>query len=443
MVNQYIYENGLKLIHEKPQSDLPITSIQIFCDIGSIYEKDGVRGAAHFIEHMCFKGTSKIPDGKEIFLNYNKIGAYFNANTEKRFTRYTVVCQDEYFKNSFCILSDMLMNSTFKKKEFEKEINVVVEENIRNEDDANDLIGMTINKILYNGSSYENAIDTLSFHKKNTLKYEDVVEIYKMFYKPNRMIISIVSNLPFLSIKNMVKASDFLKKPKITSCDLEKYPKITSILHQSTIQYNITKKTGVTTMHLNIAFRTCNYMSSDKYILNVLANIIGGNTSSRLFRTLREENGLTYSSSCYTTFYEHLGDLTIDIESDSRKIMKNGNKKGVLSLVITQLNDLLKNGITQDELSMIKSNLKGSMILDIQNNDTAAFHNGLETLMGIETIVPYCNLYEKYYAPITKNDVDNIIKKYIKKENMVVCLLGENVPSLQSLKNECEKIVEK
>jgi len=270
-----------------------------------------------------------------------------------------------------------------------------------------------------------------------------VVEIYKAFYKPTRMVISIVSNLSFLSIKNMVKASDFLKKPKITSCDLEKYPKITSIIPQSTIQYNITKKAGVTTMHLNIGFRTTNHMSADKYILNVLSNIIGGNTSSRLFRTLRQENGLTYSSSCYTTYYEHLGDLTIDIESDSRKIMKNGNKKGVLPLVITMLNDLLKNGIKQDELSIIKSNLKGSMILDIQNNDTAAFHNGLETLMGSDTIVPYCNLYEKYYASITKNDVNNIIRKYIKKENMVICLLGENVPSLQSVKHECEKIVEK
>jgi predicted Zn-dependent peptidase len=443
MINQYIYENGLKLIHEKPQSDLPITSIQIFCDIGSIYEKDGVRGAAHFIEHMCFKGTSKIPDGKEIFLNYNKIGAYFNANTEKRFTRYTVICQDEYFKNSFYILSDMLMNSTFKKKEFEKEINVVVEENIRNEDDANDLISMTLNKILYNGSSYENAIDTLSFHKKNTLKYEDVIEMYKMFYKPNRMVISIVSNLSFLSIKNMVKSSDFLKKHKNSTCYSDKYPKITTIVPQSTVQYNITKKIGVTTMHLNIGFRTTNHMSADKYILNVLSNIIGGNTSSRLFRLLREENGLTYSSSSYTTYYEHLGDLTIDIESDSHKIMKNGNKKGVLPLVITMLNDLLKNGIKQDELAMIKSNLKGSMILDIQNNDTSAFHNGLETLMGSDTIVPYCNLYEKYYASITKNDVNNIIRKYIKKENMVICLLGENVPSLESVKHECEKIVEK
>lgn len=114
-----------------------------------------------------------------------------------------------------------------------------------------------------------------------------------------------------------------------------------------------------------------------------------------------------------------------------------------MQLIIAELKDLLKNGITQDELSMIKSNLKGSMILDIQNNDTSAFHNGLETLMGIETIVPYCNLYEKYYASITKNDVNDIIKKYIKKENMVVCLLGENVPSLQSVKTECEKIVEK
>jgi predicted Zn-dependent peptidase len=121
MVSRYTFKNGLRLVYEKPISVLPVTSVQVFCDYGSIYENDDVRGAAHFIEHMCFKGTSKIPDAKDIFLNYNKIGAYFNAETDKRYTRYYVLCEDDYVKNSIYILSDMLMNSTFNKKEFQKE----------------------------------------------------------------------------------------------------------------------------------------------------------------------------------------------------------------------------------------------------------------------------------------------------------------------------------
>jgi predicted Zn-dependent peptidase len=439
MTNKHILNNGFKLIHETPKTKLPITSIQLFCDYGSAYEKDGVRGAAHFIEHMCFKGTRKIPNGKEIFTEYNNIGAYFNANTEKRYTRYVIVCEDEYFNNCLYILSDMLMNSVFNKKEFEKEKKVVVEENIRNEDDASDMISINMEKMIYNGSSYADAIDTLSFHHTNTLKYDDVVEIYKMFYTPNRMVLSIVSNISFNKIKEMLSRTYFYRAPK--SCDFNnKYQKITTVSSQNKIEYNIHSKKGITTLHLNIGFRTCSYNNPDKYILNIISNIIGGTTSSRLFTMLREDNGLTYSCSSSTNYYEHLGDLTIDIETDHHKILKNGKKKGVLPLVIEMLNDLIKNGVTQKELTNAKNNMKGNMTLEVQNIETSAFHNGLEMLMGNEKVISYIDLYENAYSSITKKQVNETIQKYMKKENMIVCILAEHVPKIEDVKNECEKI---
>ena len=443
MINKHTFDNGFRIVHENPQSKLPITSIQLFCDYGSVNEKDGVRGAAHFIEHMCFKGTQKIPNGKEIFVHYDKIGAYFNANTEKRYTRYIIVCEDDYVNNCIYILSDMLMNSTFNKKEFEKERKVVVEENIRNEDDASDIIDININKMLYKGSSYENEIDTLSFHNAKTLKYEHVFEMYKMFYVPNRMILSIVSNISFQKINEALKRTYFLKTPKICNFNYNKYQKITTLSKQDKIEYNIQNKKGLTTLHLNIGFRTCPHNSTDKYILNIISNIIGGTSSSRLFTMLRQDNGLTYVSNCYTTYHEHLGDLTIEIETDYHKIIKDGNKKGIIPLVIGMLNDLKKKGVSQSELTNTKSNLKGSMSLELQNVETSAFHNGMSYLMDNENITSYNNLYDKYYANITKSQVNEIIQKYLIKENMSVCLLGEHVPSLDKVKEECEKLCTK
>ena len=442
MINNHTFDNGFRIIHEKRQSNLPITSIQLFCDYGSAYEKDGVRGAAHFIEHMCFKGTKKIPSGKEIFTHYNEIGAYFNANTEKRYTRYTITCEDEYVNNCIYILSDMLMNSTFNKKEFEKERKVVVEENIRNEDDASDMISVNMNKMLYNGSSYADVIDTLSFHNAKTLKYQDVFEMYKMFYVPNRMVLSIVSNISYQKINDALKRTYFYKAPKICNFD-NKYQKIIMFSNQDKIEYNIQSKKGITTLHLSIGFRTCPYNSNDKYILNIISNIIGGTTSSRLFTMLRQDNGLTYTSNCYTNYYEHLGDLTIEIETDYRKILKDGNKKGIIPLVIGMLNDLIKTGVSQSELTSTKTNLKGSMTLDLQNVETSAFHNGLDMLMENDNMTPYIDLYDKCYSSITKTQVNEILKKYFIKENMSVCLLGEHVPPIEKVKEECEKLCKK
>jgi predicted Zn-dependent peptidase len=434
----HIFQNGFKVIHEKPNNSLPITSIQLFCDYGSAYESPGVRGAAHLIEHMCFKGTNKIPNGKEIFVYYNKIGAYFNANTEKRFTRYVILCSDEYIHNCMYILSDMLMNSTFNKKEFEKEKKVVVEENIRDEDDANDLINNNLNALLYKGSSYAAPIDTLTFHNAKTLKYEDIMEIYKMFYVPNRMVLSVTSNLSTRKINEIIKRTYFVKPPKM--CNFDKYPKITNYTNQNKIEYHIQTKKGITTLHFCIGFRTCPYYSSDKYVLNIISNIIGGTTSSRLFNLLREDKGLTYRTSCYTNYYENLGDITIDIETDYHKILKDGKKKGIIPIVIEMLNDLIVKGITVAELNATKSNFKGSMELELQDIETYSFHNGLSFLMNDENITSYSKLYDKYYSTITKSKVNEMIRKYLIKENMSVCILGENVPSLEQVKEECEKL---
>ena len=132
MLHNLILPNGLKIIHEKPFSKLPITSIHIICDIGSVHETDDFRGASHMIEHMCFKGTSHISKAKTISMEYDKIGAEFNAYTTKRFTAFTVKCGDEYVEHSIDILSDMLFHSKFNKHEYDKERVVVVQENVNN-----------------------------------------------------------------------------------------------------------------------------------------------------------------------------------------------------------------------------------------------------------------------------------------------------------------------
>ena len=107
------------------------------------------------------------------------------------------------------------------------------------------------------------------------------------------------------------------------------------------------------------------------------------------------------------------------------------------------LNDLIKKGVSQTELTNTKSNLKGSMALDLQSVETSTFHNGLSFLMGNDDQIPYIDLYEKCYANVTKAQLHEIIKKYLIKENMSVCLLGEHVPTIEKVKEECEKLCKK
>jgi len=443
MIKTYTFPNGFRLVYEKPASNLKNTAIQVFCKLGSIYERDGIRGASHFIEHMCFKGTNKIPEAKTIAENYDKIGAYFNASTYKQYTVYIVKCNNNYVENSIAILSDMMMNSSFRPSEFTKEKKVVEEESIRLENHYFSIISDAMEKLLYEGSSFEHAIDELSYHTKDTLKYNDVVELYNTFYRPNNMVISIVSNIPFSHFIKFLQTTYFMKKPTV-KCSPDhawKYQAYYNVREQSSPKYSLIKKLGAKTSHVMIGFKTCDQFSKDKYILNVLNNIIGGYMSSRMFSTLREKNGLTYRSGSHTTYYDSAGQIVFFAETDPNKLLKNGDHAGVLPLIIDIIRDLCKRGVTQHEVANAKMNLEGSMSLSLENSNTPCEYNGIKMLLYCndeKSIVPSVDIYKTYYKSITRADVNGIIKKYFKLSQMSVCILGEQVPPVRQIKKICE-----
>ena len=440
MLQTHVFPNGLRLVYEQPQNSLPITAIYTFCKFGSAYEPEDLKGAAHFIEHMCFKGTKKIPQAKDIFMVYDRIGALFNAYTVKQYTCYTVKCEDTYFENCLNITSDMLMNSTFKKAEYEKEHKVVIEENVRNLDDSDSAISKKINELIYAGGSYAEPIDDIQFHGKGSLEHSKVVDLYRGFYHPSNIVLSIVTHVPFQHVIKAIGQSFFIKGQQ-RLCSKPHNPLFLNLSYtpQSNIQYSLIHKPGKSTAYLQIGFRTCSQFSDDKYALKLLQNILSGSLSSRLFMILREENGLTYKSAAYTKYFENLGDFSIYAETDPTKLIKNGNKPGVLPIVIKMIQNLRQSGITQEELTHCKSNLKGKMILGLDDVENQAEYNGKQYLLYREQDekVRFRDVYEKRYKSITRGQINALIKKYFIKANMTVCILGTHLPELKTVENIC------
>ena len=440
-IQSFIFPNGFRFIYEKPKNKLPITSLQIFCDVGSIHEDDDIRGASHFIEHMCFKGTRDYPNSKKLLTEFDKMGADFNAYTEKRLTCYHIKIGNDSIQNCIYIMSDMLMNSTFIKKEYDKEYKVVVEENIKNENDPEVIVDENMDKLLYKGSAFESEIDNLRFHKKK-MNYEKVMEYYKSFYIPSRFVLSIVTNTPFETIKTIIKKSYFMKNVLPTNQYIMNRNIHFNIEPQSKIQYTLQKKVGIVTNLLMIGFRTCNDLSDDKYVLNLLRKMMN-DLSGRLAMLLREDNGLTYTSNATTNYYENIGDFIFFAETDSKKLIKNGSSKGVLPLVIGLINDLLKHGVNDKEFLLSKNSKKEKMKLQLEDNDVLAEHIGKEFLLYGDTkkIISYSDIYETYFKNITKENINTVIRKYFKPENMSVCIVGEQIPSQSTIEKECSKII--
>jgi predicted Zn-dependent peptidase len=156
---------------------------------------------------------------------------------------------------------------------------------------------------------------------------------------------------------------------------------------------------------------------------------------------LREDNGLTYSSYVSSENTEMLGDFTTIAISQSTKLLKNGaHKKGVLPLIIEMFNDMIQNGITESELQVTKNYMKGKMFMKMEDNNAKAVYNADHLLLykDKEEYVPYENMFEKYYAPVTREQVNSIIRKYFKKENMTVTVVGTNLPKEGVIKKVSE-----
>jgi predicted Zn-dependent peptidase len=435
-ISTHKFPNGFRLIHEKVTNH-SASCINVFCDVGSIYEPNNLKGASHFIEHMCFKGTKKVPVPKDIFLTYDKVGAYLNAYTEKRYTCYTVKCDSDYLENIIEMIADMMLNSTFNKTEFKKEEHVVIEENIKSEDTPVNIMYDQLTEMIYKGSSFENNIDMLSYHETK-FDYGEVLEFYKLFYKPSRMVFSITTSCSFNEIKRYLETTDYVKHVSNTTEIPPEFMINPCIKQQEEMRVKIIEMKGHRTSHIGISFRV---ETTDKYIINLFASIMSGPMSSRLFNLLREKNGLTYTSSVSTNYHKEYGDVTFYAETDKNKVLKNGSKPGVLPLLIGELNNLLIFGVTKKEVETAKQYKNGVLKIGSEDIDNLTDNNGENYLIHPrEEIISFKHLYDKRYKHITTNDVNAMIKKYIRPTLMSVSIVGPKITSEKNIRYILNKI---
>jgi len=340
-------------------------------------------------------------------------------------------------------MSDMLMNSTFNKTEFQKEEKVVVEESMRLKDDAPTILEDLKESVIYKNSSYEHAIDISSYHK-NPFDRGKIMDLYHAFYRPDKMILSVITNVPFSEVVKMVDSSFYAKlhksNPRLDAVLLNNTIKYSDIV-QTQPTYHMAKHSNISTIHMDISFRTCNYYSDDKYVLDLLKHILSGSFGSRLSMLLRDKNGLTYVSTVATTYYEHAGDFSVYAQLTPSKIMKNGKKPGVLPLIIGLLNDLVKHGVSEKELKTAKLNITGKMLLVLEHSDSQSLHNGIEYLMkrDISKITPLDKVCEKHVNSISASQINTAIRKYLKPSTMNVFIIGNELPDEGSVKNCCSE----
>jgi len=426
----HTFSNGLRLVYESHPAKIPQAHIRAFCHVGSIHEPETLRGAAHFIEHMCFKGSREFPSWHTVNDPFSQSGTVFNATTTKQFTCFVIDCLDTQVNQFLRILGDMMLRSKFNRAEYKLELNVVREEAKMRKQES------FIEKLAFSGSAYANWIDHSSYHKPGCLRYEDVVDFYHQYYVPQNIVISVVSSVSFDTILKYIASTSFAEH-------LPRPQKILPIMNstlgaldghcESTYMLHSTKSD---TARIEIGVRVCDQFKNDEYhALNTLRHIVSLSMSSRLFIELREKRGLTYRSGAYMTLYETAGIFVIYAISDVSRLVKDGKSgKGTIPVMFDILDDLIEHGVKDPELKRAKTCIRDSLkMVTIAGGEKSAYNGVRVILHNDDDIMANSEVYDKCYKKITKTDVNKVIEKYFSKRHYYFSVVGGELPKPETL----------
>ncbi len=402
-----VLKNGLRVV-TVPMKDNPTVTVLVLVETGSKYEEKKINGISHFLEHMCFKGTTKRPKGIDISKELDALGSQYNAFTAQEYTGYYAKSSAKHFKQVFDIVSDIYLNSTFPDAEIEKEKGVIIEEINMYEDMPQRHVQDLMMKLLYGDTP---AGWNIAGERQNILdmKRDDFVKYKNEHYVPKATLIVVAGKVtPAEVIKEVNKVFKDVKNDKKAS-----KIKVKEVQHKPEVLVKF-KQTDQT--HFVLGVRTYDIFSTYATTLSVLSGILGGGMSSRLFQRLREEMGVGYYVRAYNDAYTDHGFFQISAGVDNKRIEE------VLYAVIEECKKLKKFKVTEEELHKVKECLIGNMKLSLESSDDIAnFYGGQELL---KRKIKQAEEKAKAIRKVTATQIQTLAKQIFNNKGLNLALIG-------------------
>ncbi len=364
MFKRTILDNGVRIVCEKIPYVRSV-SIGIWVGTGSRNENEANNGISHFIEHMLFKGTAK-RSAREIAESIDNIGGQINAFTGKECTCYYTKTLDAHIDIALDVLADMFFNSEFAKKDIDVERKVILEEIGMYQDSPEELVHDILSETVWEGDPLGYPIlgtqECLNNINKDTIK-----NYIETNYLPTNTVISVAGN--YDDDKLMDRLTGLFKDWKLQKPEM---PELEEVCFKSNSRL---KDKDTEQVHLCLGFEGVEHGNDNIYTILAINNVFGGGMSSRLFQKIREEKGLVYSIYSYPSSYKNTGLFTI------YGGMNPEHLDTVMDLVVKEIKELKKNGLSKDELEKSKEQLKGNYILGLESTSSRMNSIGKSELM--------------------------------------------------------------
>ncbi len=404
MTNRYKLSSGVEVIIEYMPHCRSV-STGIWAKMGSVWEQEKLAGISHFLEHMLFKGTAK-RSAKDIAATMDSVGGIINAFTGKEYTCFYTRCLDEDWHLAIDLLADIYLNSQIAEADFNMEKNVIIEEINMYEDTPDDLVNDLFTSTLWAGHPYGRPV----IGTKETVQNIDAAAMqtfYQQSYVPANTVIAIVGHI----------------EPAKVIATLEQYfgqfaGKQAAIALSNSVPPasggSVFINKDIEQVHVCLGFNGIDENDDDYYGAHLLTNILGGGMSSRLFQEVREKRGLSYSAYAYLSNYAKAGYFCCYASTRPQNLNE---------LAQVMANEIAASGnISAEELNSAKQQLKGALLLGLENTGTMMNKLG-KTLLTRNKIYDLNDTLAKINA-VTMEDIARIGQRIIKPEQALASIVG-------------------
>jgi len=391
-----ILPNGVRVITEAIPHVRSL-SLGFWIETGSRNELPAKNGISHFIEHMVFKGTKK-RNMKEIAQSIESVGGYLNAFTSKEHTCFFARVLDEHLELATDVLSDLTLSPTFPEKELLKEKNVVLEELKQAEDDPDDIIHDYLEKAIFKANPLGMPIigtaeSITSFLRKDLIQYKSDQ------YTSDHLVVASAGNIKHEAVVELTKR--YLKNIPQSSKS-KRIKNSDSVIEEPNYVLNEYYK-PIQQAHICLGTIGHSIKSEKRFAMQVLNTLLGEGMSSRLFQNIREKYGFAYSVYSFINMMRDTGSAGVYIGTD------NSHVQQCIDLVWKELKSVCKHTVTKQDLERTKAQLKGSLMLGMENIPNRMIRLGSSELYFGE-LISLDEIIAKIDA-VTKDEIQEIAEE--------------------------------
>jgi len=401
-------KNGLRLILA-PMRGTETATVIVMSGTGSRFEDKRENGLAHFLEHMFFKGTKKRPNAQAISEELDGLGSQYNAFTAKDRTAYWSKVSARYLDRALDVITDIFLNSTLPPKEIEKERGAIIQEIDMYEDMPMRTIDNVFDALIFGD---EHPLGrTILGPKENIRRFtrREFADYRARHYGPSNTVVCVAGS--FDEKKVIAKVDHTFGHLKPTPVSL---PIIFESLPTAPRLRIKEKKTDQT--QLMIGVPAYPFGHPDEYALAVLASLLGGGMSSRLFTEVREKRGLAYSVHAWVDKYPDTGYLAVQAGVEHAKLHE------ALRVIINEFRKVTKKRVSPQELTKVKSYMKGTQTLALESSDAIAEH-AASSLIHVGRVRTLEEMLASIDA-VTAKDIQRVATDIFRTEKLVLAVIG-------------------